>query len=388
MPLELVQKFAQVYGPTNDAIYTFFSPGRVNLIGEHIDYNGGYVFPAALTIGIHAAVRVRTDKVIRVRSLNYEGDFSFPIDKDLQYDPAHGWANYPKGVIAALAAEGHKLSGADVLYWGNLPDASGLSSSACIEVLTAYWALTLSKTQNINRVEVAKLCQRVENQFIGVNCGIMDQFAVAVGKRNHAILLDCATLNYQLVPSAMPGYQLIILNTKKKRELADSKYNERRAECDQALALIQTKFPDRGIKDLCAVTLEEVDAAVTDPVLNKRARHVVAENQRVMQAVEVLKAGDVHAFGQLLNASHESLKTDYEVSGEHLDAIVAASQAQPGCIGARMTGAGFGGCGLAVVETGQVANFIDQVSQAYKAATGIDGEFYVSEVGDGVRAQS
>lgn len=388
MPLELIRKFQEVYGPTTEAIHTFFSPGRVNLIGEHIDYNGGYVFPAALTIGIHAAVKVRSDKQVRVRSVNAEGEFIFPIDKDLKYDPADGWANYPKGIITALAAQGHKLVGADVLYWGNLPDGAGLSSSACIEVLTGYWALTLSKTQNINRVELAKLCQKVENSFIGVNCGIMDMFAVAVGKRNHAMLLDCATLNYQLVPSDIAGYQLIIMNTNKRRELADSKYNERRAECESALAILQKAYPEAGLSDLVAATQDQIEASIADPVLKKRALHVVSENQRVLKAVEVLRAGDIEAFGKLLNASHASLKDDYEVTGLHLDAIVAAAQQQPGCIGARMTGAGFGGCALAVVSEQDVPKFIEHVGAQYTLATQLTASFYISQVGDGVRAQS
>ena len=388
MPLELVQKFAEAYGPTTAAVHTFFSPGRVNLIGEHIDYNGGYVFPAALTLGIHAAVRVRTDKVIRVRSVNAEGEVSFTIDKDLKYLAADGWANYPKGVIAALAAAGHKLVGADVLYWGNLPDGAGLSSSAAIEVLTGYWALTLSKTQTVDRVALAQLCQNVENQFVGVNCGIMDQFAVAVGKRDHAILLDCATLKYELVPSAMPGYNLIILNTNKRRELADSKYNERRAECDKVLELLHKAYPTTPMANLCAATLGQLEATITDPTLFKRAKHVVSENHRVVKAVEVLKAGNLIGFGQLLNASHQSLRDDYEVTGDHLDAIVAAAQAQPGCLGARMTGAGFGGCGLAVVSVTETDAFIANVGKAYTAKTGLLAGFYISQVGDGARAQS
>lgn len=386
MPAELVQRFQEAYGPTTDAVHTFFAPGRVNLIGEHIDYNGGYVFPAALTLGIHAAVQVRKDKVVRVRSANMQGEITYTLDAELAYKAEDSWGNFPKGVMAFLLAEGYKLPGMDVYYWGNLPEASGLSSSACMEVLTTYMCLTLAKAQKIDRVWMSQFTQRVENKFIKVNCGIMDMFAISVGKRDHAILLDCATLKYELVPSAMPGYNLIILNTKKTRELADSKYNERRAECDAALALIQAQHP--GVKDLCAATMAQVDECVSDPVLHQRAKHVVTENMRVLKAVEVLKKGDIATFGQLLNASHASLQKDYEVTGIHLDAIVAAAQAHHGCTGARMTGAGFGGCGLAVVSIEHTQDFIDKVSATYNAATGLVGEFYISQVGDGVRAHS
>lgn len=385
MPAELIQKFQAAFGPTEEAVHTFFAPGRVNLIGEHIDYNGGYVFPAALTIGIHAAARIRKDKVVRVQSANMPGEHTFSLDDNLTKTAEHGWANFPKGVMAFLQKEGYKLPGVDILYWGNLPEASGLSSSAAIEVLTTYMMLTLAKVQKIDRVWLSQFTQRVENQFIGVNCGIMDMFAIAVGKKEHAMLLDCATLDYELVPCSLPEHKIIILNTKKQRELADSKYNERRTECDQALALIQQHEP---VKDLCHATLAQVDNYIQDKVLKKRALHVVSENLRVLKAVEFLKAGNINYFGHLLNSSHQSLRDNYEVTGPHLDAIVAAAQAHPGCLGARMTGAGFGGCGVAIVESSQVDDFITRVGQQYLEQTGITGEFYVSQIGDGVRAHS
>lgn len=388
--MELINAFHTAFGRNeSQAVHTFFSPGRVNLIGEHIDYNGGFVFPAALTMGIGAAVRLKPKgaKTIDLKSGLNSQTVTINLEEDIVYKAEDGWGNYVKGVFAALKAQGQKIVPCEIFFQSNLPTGSGLSSSAALEVLAGYLMQTLNKTSIIDRVKLAKMCQEVENKFVGVNCGIMDQFAVAMGKRNHAILLDCATLKYAYAPFTLSGYKLVIMNTKKPRALAESKYNERRSECEAALAEINQKA-GLNLPDLCSATLEQVNEHVADPVLKKRATHVITENHRVLKAVEVLKDGNLPQFGELLNGSHQSLKEDYEVTGHHLDAIVSAAQKHPNCLGARMTGAGFGGCAIAIVESLLIDDFIGKVSSEYVVATGIHPEFYVSEIGEGVSAHS
>lgn len=374
--------FAKEYGEDNREIKTFLSPGRVNLIGEHIDYNGGFVFPGALTVGIYAAIALREDNKIRMRSKNVAGEVVINLDEELAYKKEDDWGNYPKGVIKALKDLGHNVPGMDLVLYSNIPDGAGLSSSAALEVLMAYIILYLENPEQIDRVEVAKICQKVENEFVGVNCGIMDQFAVSVGKKDSAILLDCASLYYEYAPLNLGDYSLVIMSTNKRRELADSKYNERRAECEKALEIINSNKEEK-LPNLCAATLNDIESFITDETIKKRAIHVVTENERVKKSMEMLKANDIKAFGALMTASHLSLENDYEVTGLHLDTLVHEALKIEGCIGARMTGAGFGGCAIALVDNKKVDEFKEKVSIAYENVTGIKPSFYTSNIGEG-----
>lgn len=380
---DMVKSFEEEYGKQEGKVYTFFSPGRVNLIGEHIDYNGGFVFPGALTIGIYGAVRYRNDNIIRMRSKNINGEITVNLDEPLAYKEEDDWGNYPKGVIKELLDRGHKIKGMDILFYSNLPDGAGLSSSAALEVLTGYIMLYLEKPGDIDRVELSKLCQQVENKFIGVSCGIMDQFSVALGKKYNAILLDCNSLYYEYVPLNLEKYSLVIMNTNKKRELADSKYNERRSECEEALRLINS-FGDKKLNNLCEATLEDIQKCISNDTIKRRATHVVTENDRVKTAVKMLRDGKIEVFGDLMTKSHGSLRDDYEVTGFHLDSLVSEALKIEGCIGARMTGAGFGGCAIALVKNDNVEEFKAEVSTGYEKNTGIKPAFYVSSIGDGV----
>ncbi len=377
---QLKDKFIEVYGSSHRELEVFFSPGRVNLIGEHIDYNGGFVFPAALTIGVYAVSRRRDDNVINLKSLNVAKSVSFSLDEPISYMEEDDWANYPKGVARELLARGNNFRGMDLLYYGNLPHGSGLSSSAALEVLTAYMLLNTNGVE-ADRVELARLCQKVENEFMGINCGIMDQFSVALGKKDNAILLNCSSLEYKYAPIKLEGASIVLINTNKRRELADSKYNERRAECDRALELIKAH---KSIEDLCSANLDDVNEYIKDETLQKRARHVVAENQRVLKAIEALNTNDIAEFGRLMLESHKSLRYDYEVTGAELDAIVDGATNVDGCIGCRMTGAGFGGCAVAIVENDKLNSFKQKVAEYYTAKTGLNPSFYESNIGDGV----
>lgn len=382
---EIKALFLKEYGDGKKEIKTFFSPGRVNLIGEHIDYNGGFVFPAALTVGIYAALSLREDSLVRLRSKNIEGEVIIDLNEELSYKKEDDWGNYPKGVIKTLLDKGHNISGMDIVFYSNLPDGAGLSSSAALEVLTAYIMLYLEGKNDIDRVEVSKLCQWVENNFIGVNCGIMDQFAVALGKKDNAILLDCNSLYYEYVPLKLNGYKLVIMSTNKRRELADSKYNERRGQCEEALILINSKI-DNKINTLCEASLNDIESFIEDEIIKKRAIHVVTENQRVKKSMEMLKSNDVKAFGALMTGSHLSLENDYEVTGLHLDTLVHEALKIDGCIGARMTGAGFGGCAIALVNEEKVEEFKSKVSIAYEEVTNITPSFYTSDIGEGTHS--
>lgn len=382
---EMKALFLKEYGDGKKEIKTFFSPGRVNLIGEHIDYNGGFVFPAALTVGIYAALSLREDSLVRLRSKNIEGEVIIDLNEELSYKKEDNWGNYPKGVIKTLLDKGHNISGMDIVFYSNLPDGAGLSSSAALEVLTAYIMLYLEGENDIDRVEVSKLCQWVENNFIGVNCGIMDQFAVALGKKDNAILLDCNSLYYEYVPLKLNEYKLVIMNSNKRRELADSKYNERRGQCEEALILINSKI-DNKINNLCEASLNDIETFIEDEIIKKRAIHVVTENQRVKKSMEMLKNNDVKAFGALMTGSHLSLENDYEVTGVHLDTLVHEALKIDGCIGARMTGAGFGGCAIALVHEEKVEEFKSKVSIAYEKVTNITPSFYTSDIGEGTHS--
>ncbi len=380
---EALKAFEDEFGDPYQA-RTFFCPGRVNLIGEHIDYNGGYVFPAAVSMGIAAAVRLRMDDAVHVYSTNFGTGYMLNPGRQEEKDERLDWANYPLGVLVLLRRQGVRVPGMEIAFSGNLPDGSGLSSSAAIEILTAYLALVMGGKDPaaIDRKGLAVFCQLVENQFIGVNSGIMDQYAVANGRENHAMLLDCEKIEARQVPFHLKEHSIVIMDTRKPRQLVDSKYNERRAECERALAIVNQ---NNSYINLCDVPLDVAEKAIQDDVVRKRARHVITEQGRVLDAVEKLEKEDLEAFGALLDASHKSLKDDYEVTGPELDALVDAARSQPGCLGARMTGAGFGGCAIALVENGHVPDFQKAVAKQYAEAIGMEPGFYLSQAGEGVR---
>lgn len=379
---ELIEKFEENFGQ-GEGIRLFFSPGRVNLIGEHTDYNGGHVFPAALSFGTYAVVRKRHDGLLKFASLNLPAEVTCELER-LTYQDEDDWANYPKGMIDGLRAQGLPVGGAEFLFYGNIPNGAGLSSSASIEVVTAIAMRGLYGGDATNQT-LAILAQKAENEFVGVNCGIMDQFAVAMGKKDHAILLDCETLSYQWVPLLLKDYELVIANTNKKRGLADSEYNARRQDCEEALRRVREHADLKSWGALSEEAFEEVIPWIKDSVLVKRARHAVTENQRTLQAVQELKRGNLKAFGQLMNASHCSLRDDYQVTGKELDALVEAAWAQPGVIGSRMTGAGFGGCTVSLVEKNEVQVFMDHVAERYTKETGLVADFYRAAIEDGAR---
>lgn len=381
---QLIKKFEEKYGEGNHPLRVFNAPGRVNLIGEHLDYNGGYVLPAALEFGTTLMIRERDDQHILFASTNipYEANLSM---KEVFGGKSGQWTDYPVGVIHELDKLGYKLTqGYDLLYHGDIPNGAGLSSSASLEVVTAY-ALLSMEGRETDTVEIAKLSQKAENLFVGVNSGIMDQFAVANGRKDHAILLMCDTLEYELVPFETGAYKIVIANTNKRRGLVDSKYNERRSECDQALEILQKEIPAlqylAQLKPDQFVTLQN---SILDETVRRRARHVVEENQRVLDSVESLKNHDLETFGKYMNQSHDSLRYLYEVTGDELDAMVEEFQRQTGTLGARMTGAGFGGCTVALVHEDHVEKVIEEVAQHYEARTGLKPDFYVCGVGQGV----
>ncbi|MBL1229182.1 galactokinase [Enterococcus sp. BWB1-3] len=382
MEKSLEKKFNTIFETESSSSY--FAPGRINLIGEHTDYNGGHVFPAAISIGTYGIAEKRDDQTVRMYSENFpeKGTITFSLD-DLSYNQEHDWANYPKGVIKYLIEAGAKIeSGADILFYGTIPNGAGLSSSASIELLTGVIFNDLFKLQQ-ETLDLVKIGKRVENEFIGVNSGIMDQFAIGMGKKDHAILLDTNTLKYELVPAAFGEYTIVIMNTNKRRELADSKYNERRAECEEALHRLQTILEIQSLGELTEEQFNRHQSLIEDPVLIKRARHAVTENQRTLKAKAALQAGDLEAFGLLLNDSHRSLQEDYEVTGIELDTLVDFAQKQPNVLGARMTGAGFGGCAIALVKKEAVEAFQAAVSYRYKEAIGYAADFYPAEIADG-----
>ncbi|AQR97100.1 galactokinase [Clostridium saccharoperbutylacetonicum] len=383
----LQNDFTELFKKDSENVY--FSPGRVNLIGEHTDYNGGNVFPCALTIGTYALVTKRSDKKVLVSSLNFKelGIIEFNLE-NMVYDKAHDWANYPKGVIKTFENHGFNITnGFEILFYGNIPNGSGLSSSASIEVLMGV-ILNETFNFNIDMVEIVKMCQEAENKFIGVNCGIMDQFAIGMGKDNCAILLDCNTLNYSYSNIDMEGYKIVIANTNKKRGLADSKYNERRSECEDALAKIQKVKNIKALGELTEEEFEEVKDCIGDPIKIKRAKHAVYENRRTLKAVKALEENDLALFGKLMNASHVSLRDDYEVTGIELDTLVALAWETEGVIGARMTGAGFGGCTVNIVKEDCIDAFIEKVKKAYTDKIGYEPDFYVVNISGGARKLS
>ena len=374
------ETFAKRFGGSAD-LRLFHAPGRVNIIGEHLDYNGGYVFPAAVSMGIYALVRERDDDTVRMASTAFEAEITFSLSGDMSFDSKVMWGNYPRGVAAALKERGNALKGKDILFYTDLPKGSGLSSSAAMEVLMARLMAEDEFIAEEGRAAMAVMCQQVENEFIGVKCGIMDQFAVAMGRADSAILLRSHDLEYRYAPFELGDHDLMIINSNKPRALADSEYNRRREECNAALEEIRRHHE---LAALAEGTFEDLNF-LTDPTLKKRARHVISENSRTLQAVSVLSEHKLVDFGAMMTASHRSLQHDYEVTGPELDALVDASLEVEGCLGARMTGAGFGGCTIALVHKEAVDGFQKHVGEQYHKKTGLKGEFYRARICDGAR---
>ncbi len=379
----VLDKFKELFGNEGD-IGVYFAPGRVNMIGEHTDYNGGHVFPCALTIGTYGVARKREDKKLRFYSLNFEelGVIESSVE-DLKPEKEAEWTNYPKGVMWAFGEKGMPVNtGMDLVLFGNIPNGSGLSSSASVEVLTGFILRDMFGF-DVSNQELALIGQYSENKFNGVNCGIMDQFAIAMGKEGHAIFLDTATLEYEYAPIKLKNAKIVISCSNKKRGLGDSKYNERRSECETALAEIQIVKDIKSLGELTEEEFEAVKENIKSDVCIRRAKHAVYENQRTIKAVEALQNNDVTLFGELMNASHVSLRDDYEVTGVELDTLVEEAWKVDGVIGSRMTGAGFGGCTVSIVKDEAVESFIAQVGRAYEEKIGYAADFYVVEIGDG-----
>ena len=380
---DVLAKFKELFGDEGE-IGVYFAPGRVNMIGEHTDYNGGHVFPCALTIGTYGVARKRDDKKLRFYSMNFEnlGVLESSVE-GLKPEKEADWTNYPKGVMWAFGEKGMKVeSGMDLVLFGNIPNGSGLSSSASVEVLTGFILRDMFGFDVTNQ-DLALIGQYSENKFNGVNCGIMDQFTIAMGKAGHAIFLDTATLKYEYAPIRLENAKIVISCSNKKRGLGDSKYNERRSECETALAELQKVVKINALGDLTEAQFEQYQDAITSPVCQKRAKHAVYENQRTIKAVEALQNNDVALFGKLMNDSHVSLRDDYEVTGIELDTLVEEAWKIDGVIGSRMTGAGFGGCTVSIVKDDAVDAFIEKVGTAYKNKIGYAADFYVVEIGDG-----
>lgn len=387
--MELIENlkndFTEIFNENPTNIY--FSPGRVNLIGEHTDYNGGNVFPCALSIGTYGLTTKRDDKKVRLYSNNFKdiGVIEFDLDQ-LKFEKEHDWANYPKGVIKTFKDHGFDISnGFNVLIYGNIPNGSGLSSSASLELLTS---IILKDTFNleVDMVSMVKMSQEAENKFIGVNCGIMDQFAIGMGTKDCAILLDCNTLEYRYSKINMDGYKLVIGNTNKKRGLVDSKYNERRAECEEALRILKEYKNISSLGELTEEDFESLKDKIENPIIRKRAKHAVLENIRTLKAVETLENNDIKTFGELMNQSHISLRDDYEVTGIELDTLVEAAWDQKDkVIGSRMTGAGFGGCTISIVKEDAIDEFINYSTEKYEKIIGYKPSFYVVDISDGTR---
>lgn len=373
--------FYEKYGNRNEKPVLFFSPGRVNLIGEHTDYNGGFVFPCALNYGTYLLIRkIKGDK-LKFSTLNFNNDEEVEL-KGLFINTGKKWINYPLGVVNEFIKKGIKITGLEFLYYGDVPNGAGLSSSASIEMVTAV-ALKELFDADMTTLDLVRMSQRAENGFVGMNCGIMDQFAVGFGKKDHAIFLNCDTLDYENVPVILNDSSLIITNTNKRRGLTDSKYNERRSECDKAVALMQAYKPIRNLSEINTNEIPLLEKYIKDPVVRKRAKHVISENGRVIEAVRVLKENNIVRFGELMNQSHDSLKDDYEVTGTELDTLVYEGRKLQGVVGTRMTGAGFGGCTISIVKKTYIAKFMSDLSAIYQKMTGLVPDFYQPEIGNG-----
>ncbi len=377
---KLKKQFFNLYGEGDCKIY--FAPGRVNLIGEHVDYNGGRVFPCALTYGTYLVIREREDDSIFFASENFE--YKTRISTSSIKRGNTEWVKYPLGVLDQFQKKGIKAKGMELLFSGNIPNGAGLSSSASVELVMSVAFNELAKA-NLDQVELVKMSQKAENDFVGVNCGIMDQFAIGMGVEGHALALNCDTLEYDIVPLEMDGYKLVIGNTNKQRGLADSKYNERCAECELAVELISRKQKIEFLCELNNKEFQDIEFLLSNDIVRRRAKHVVSENQRVFQAIDALKQGQLEEFGRLMNASHDSLRDDYEVTGIELDTMVEEARKLDGVLGSRMTGAGFGGCTVSLVKDETVETFIKTVGENYKKKIGIEADFYVAEIGDGAK---
>lgn len=382
----LKEEFLKLYGNSSETIRMFASPARINIIGEHIDYNGGKVFPAAINRYLYVAVRKRSDSKIIYNDLFFPGQFTFDTNDTFAYKKENDYANFLNGILSIMKSKNYVFPcGFEVLIASNVPSAGGISSSSALECGFA-WAVSELFDFNISRKDIALMGQQSEHEFMNVNCGIMDQFIIATAKQNTAELLDCATIEHEYVPLNLGDYQFVVMNTKKQRKLSDSKYNERRAQCEEGLAILQKNGVQ--IKDLCSLSVsdfEKYGSFIKDDVIFRRVRHCVTENQRVIDAVAALKKDDLKTLGQLLYQSHESLKNDYEVTGIELDTLKDLASKQEGCIGARMTGAGFGGCAIALVHKNSVENFIQNVQKDYTKIIGYEGGFFACDSGDGVR---
>lgn len=384
---EMQEVFREKFGAAQT--HAYFSPGRVNLIGEHTDYNGGHVFPCAISLGTYALVAPRTDGISRLYSMNVpeQGVVQFPMHGAVKSD-AYGWANYPIGVVRVMEDAGHRAAhGFDIVLYGTLPNGAGLSSSASIEVLMAV-ILNDELNLGIDMVELVKFSQKAENEFVGMNCGIMDQFAVGMGKKDCAILLDCNTLSYRYSKLALDGCSIVITNTNKTHSLVTSAYNERRAQCESALKALQKVKPIKALGELTNAEFDAIASAIPDPVERRRARHAVYENNRTLEAVKALEANDVKRFGELMNASHVSLRDDYEVTGPELDTLAELAWQQNGVLGSRMTGGGFAGCTVSIVRDAAIPAFEKNVGDAYTAKIGYAPSFYVANIADGARRLS
>ena len=384
---EMQEVFREKFGAAQT--HAYFSPGRVNLIGEHTDYNGGHVFPCAISLGTYALVAPRTDGISRLYSMNLpeQGVVQFPMHGAVKTD-AYGWANYPIGVVRVMEDAGHRAAhGFDIVLYGTLPNGAGLSSSASIEVLMAV-ILNDELNLGIDMVELVKFSQKAENEFVGMNCGIMDQFAVGMGKKDCAILLDCNTLSYRYSKLALDGCSIVITNTNKTHSLVTSAYNERRAQCESALKALQKVKPIKALGELTNAEFDAIASAIPDPVERRRARHAVYENNRTLEAVKALEANDVKRFGELMNASHVSLRDDYEVTGPELDTLAELAWQQDGVLGSRMTGGGFAGCTVSIVRDAAIPAFEKNVGDAYAAKIGYAPSFYVANIADGARRLS
>jgi len=381
---KLIDEFKVIYGAGETR--TFFAPGRVNLIGEHTDYNGGNVFPCALSFGTYGIVRMRDDNKVRFYSENFKEMGIVEVDlNNIKYDEKHGWTNYPKGVIKKFEEIENKIEkGFDLLIFGNIPNGAGLSSSASVELLMSVILKGLYNF-DINMIDMVKISQKAENEFVGVNCGIMDQFAIGMGKKDCAILLDCNTLEYRYAPVELGDASIVIINTNKRRGLADSKYNERRGECEKGLQELQLKLDINTLGELSNEEFEKNKNLIKDDIVRKRVKHAVYENQRTLLAVEKLNNSDIEGFGKLMNESHISLRDDYEVTGIELDTMVELAWNEEGVIGARMTGAGFGGCTVNIVKNENLEKFIKNIGEKYKEKIGLKADFYIANISDGAR---
>lgn len=387
MKEKLLKKFEEIYGTSEDA-KVYFAPGRVNLIGDHTDYNGGHVLPCALTIGTYVVAKKRQDKKLRFYSMNYqESGITEGSLGDLKYRSSNGWTNYPIGILWTYQKKGYRIhSGFDMLLYGNIPSGAGLGTSASIGVALGLMIREMFEIDDITNEDIALFGQYAENEFHGINCGIMDQFASAMGKKDMAIFLDTSDLRYQFAPLNMKDYALVITNSHKARGAFDAKYNERRHECERALAQLQSVAAIQSLGELTPECYEQIKEMIVEPVLVRRAAHAVYENQRTIDAIGALKAGDMVKFGQLMNESHRSLKVNYEVTGRELDTLVEEAMKVPGVLGSRMTGGGFGGCTVTLMRRESIEHFIIEVGKNYTEKTGYYADFYNVEVGDGARA--